>query len=209
MSSHHIVKDQQEPALIVHRLESFDTQILHSLLEWSPTVVCCEPALERYLELGHKVDVALVDLSRNERWQEQLAHQHPLKIIATYGADNLETGLQLLQKDNHPAVNIITNEEAAFEVIDVLSDWMNHLNVVMFAGDFRYLFVKSGSFNKWLAAGSHCTTIALEDDAKWETNGFDQDSSDETDELNLSKSEEGEISIKCNVPFIVVDSIQP
>ncbi|RZK41505.1 MAG: thiamine pyrophosphokinase, partial [Pedobacter sp.] len=39
MSSHHIVREKQEPALYIHQLGNFDEEKLGQLLEWSPTVL--------------------------------------------------------------------------------------------------------------------------------------------------------------------------
>jgi hypothetical protein len=40
MSSHHFVRDQQEPALLILALEAFTYDSLGELLEWVPTVIC-------------------------------------------------------------------------------------------------------------------------------------------------------------------------
>jgi hypothetical protein len=39
MSSHHIVKEKQEPALYIHHFGNFDEEYLGQLLEWSPTLL--------------------------------------------------------------------------------------------------------------------------------------------------------------------------
>jgi len=62
MSSHHIVRDDQEPALIIANGEACSYELLGQLLEWSPFVIVLDSAMERALELGIKVDVLLGDL---------------------------------------------------------------------------------------------------------------------------------------------------
>ena len=42
MSSHHIVREKQEPALLVLGLNNFSTELLGQLLEWNPTVITTE-----------------------------------------------------------------------------------------------------------------------------------------------------------------------
>ena len=64
MSSHHIVRDDQEPALIIANGASCSEELMGQLLEWSPLVIVLDSAIERVLELGIKVDVLLGDFDR-------------------------------------------------------------------------------------------------------------------------------------------------
>jgi thiamine pyrophosphokinase len=59
MSSHHIVRDDQEPALIIANGASCDPELLGQLLEWSPLVIVLDSAMERVMKLDIKVDVLL------------------------------------------------------------------------------------------------------------------------------------------------------
>ncbi len=208
MSSHHIVRDRQEPALLIHRLSDFDTSQLHGLLEWSPTVVCCEPALERYVELGHKVDIALVSFNFQDRWEKFLANQQPLKILALHNAQLMDTGLEVLERENYPAVNIVTDTDSLHDVIDELIDWIKLIDVVVYSGKQRYVFARNGEFSKWLAADSHLRALALDEDPVWTTEGFDKNfSSEETDEIMLKITNEGTGKIHCNVPFVIEEDL--
>ena len=64
MSSHHIVRDDQEPALIIANGAACSDEILGQLLEWSPLVVVLDSAMERVVNLGIKVDVLLGDFDQ-------------------------------------------------------------------------------------------------------------------------------------------------
>ena len=46
MSSHHIVREKQEPALLVLGLDDFPDELLGQLLEWSPTVIVTADTVE-------------------------------------------------------------------------------------------------------------------------------------------------------------------
>ena len=65
MSSHHIIRDKQEPALIIANGEECSMDLLEQLLEWSPTVVVLDGAIERVISLGIKVDVWLGDFDHS------------------------------------------------------------------------------------------------------------------------------------------------
>ena len=61
MSSHHIVRDDQEPALIIANGAACSEELLGQLLEWSPLVIVLDSAIERVIKLGIKIDVLLGD----------------------------------------------------------------------------------------------------------------------------------------------------
>ena len=51
MSSHHIVRDDQEPALIIANGEACSMELLNQLLEWNPLVIVLDSAITRVLDL--------------------------------------------------------------------------------------------------------------------------------------------------------------
>jgi len=57
MSSHHIVRENQEPALLVANFQALSAEDLGQLLEWSPTVVTNEATIDFLLAQAIKVDV--------------------------------------------------------------------------------------------------------------------------------------------------------
>jgi thiamine pyrophosphokinase len=61
LSSHHIVRDDQEPALIIANGSACNLELLGQLLEWSPLVIVLDSAMERVMKLDIKVDVLLGD----------------------------------------------------------------------------------------------------------------------------------------------------
>ena len=56
MSSHHIVREKQEPALLVLGLDNFPDELLGQLLEWSPTVITTSQTAEKLVVNGTKID---------------------------------------------------------------------------------------------------------------------------------------------------------
>ncbi|MEQ8581172.1 MAG: hypothetical protein RIC30_09195 [Marinoscillum sp.] len=209
MSSHHIVRDQQEPALILHRLDSFPVSHLHALLEWSPTVICCEPAIDKYTSLGHKLDFALVSLNHFESWKSRLDDQQPVKIIAIDDSHFLMTGLTVLQKEDHRAVNIITDEESIFDVLQLATQWLSQLDLVVFTEKQKFLFVKHETFRKWLPARTRLSLMALNEHSQWHAVGFEEDvKASHYQELDVIKEKEGEAEIRCShPPFVVIEDL--
>lgn len=109
MSSHHIVRDDQEPALIIANGASCDKELLGQLLEWSPLVVVLDSAIERVIDLNIKVDVILGDFDRGFNPHEFIQSQHPIEIIRTpdQSKTDLEKAFDYLIQRKIPAVNVI------------------------------------------------------------------------------------------------------
>lgn len=103
MSSHHIVRDKQEPALLIANGESCQPELLGQLLEWSPVVVVLDRAIWRVFELGIKVDVLLGDFDPTADGQaldldDIRAQQYPLEVVHAPDQDktDLEKGIEYL-----------------------------------------------------------------------------------------------------------------
>lgn len=110
MSSHHIVREKQEPALLIANGESCRWELLQELLEWSPYIVVLDGAMPRVQALGIKVDVLLGDFDRDELNIEQIQEsQYPIEVIHTPDQDktDLEKGIEFLLSRGFPAVNVV------------------------------------------------------------------------------------------------------
>lgn len=83
MSSHHFVKENQEPALIIANGQHCSEALLGQLLEWSPYVIVLDGALDKVMSLGVKFDVLLGDFDRMEANQELFPNQPDIEIVHT------------------------------------------------------------------------------------------------------------------------------
>ena len=82
MSSHHIVREKQEPALIIANGEACSDELLGQLLEWSPFVVVLDGALDRVLHRQIKIDVLFGDFDQeNFNFEDLKTSQFPIEII--------------------------------------------------------------------------------------------------------------------------------
>src|SRR6202012_5572544 len=60
-SSHHIVREKQEPALLILGLDNFPDELLGQLLEWSPTVIVTPQTADKVHALEIKIDWLITD----------------------------------------------------------------------------------------------------------------------------------------------------
>lgn len=56
MSSHHVVTEQQEPALIIADARNASLEYIQPLLEWSPTIFVLQGSIDIVLNWGIKMD---------------------------------------------------------------------------------------------------------------------------------------------------------
>lgn len=207
MSSHHIVRDEQEPALVIHRFHGFSEEYFGQLLEWSPVVICCGPALDQILEQGVKIDLAIVPFEQTEKYQEALRGQEPVKIMSLSQPNYLLTSLQLLQKEGHKAVNIITTSTLKDEVIESIIEYVQFFDIVIFDESHRHLFINRAEFSKWLMAGSTISLTPLGAPGNIRTLGFPADINQSFDDtIDCVQDSEGQVKIYSETfPFLVTE----
>jgi thiamine pyrophosphokinase len=141
MSSHHIVREKQEPALLVLGLDGFDDELLGQLLEWSPTVITTPLTAEKLNSYGIKIDWIIADgIDEIE--------QSDVKLMSANNHNLAEAALKHLTAYEYPSVNIVTDELN-------LSDYEPYaaqINIVIF-NNGKKIFPVSPGFSKWKPAG--------------------------------------------------------
>jgi thiamine pyrophosphokinase len=154
MSSHHIVREGQEPALIIANGESCSTELLGQLLEWSPFVVVLDGAINRVIELGIKVDVLLGDFDSKNHAIEQIQTQQKIEIIHTpdQNKTDLQKGIEFLIERKFEAVNILwgTGRRADHNLSNITDvvRYRSQINVVLF-DDYSKIFLLPKKYQKW------------------------------------------------------------
>ncbi|MBD3748369.1 MAG: thiamine pyrophosphokinase [Sphingobacteriales bacterium] len=137
MSSHHIVREKQEPALVILSLYQFDEEYLGQLLEWSPTVLVSSRIIDEVDSLGIKIDLIISD---NKNYTSNQEH---VKIIHSM-VDELEDALKYLVGEGYPAVNVIHHH---FDAKDYVF-YTDFIDLVVFCEDQKIYPIQSG-FSKW------------------------------------------------------------
>ena len=166
MSSHHIVRDDQEPALIIANGESCSSELLGQLLEWSPIVVVLDSAITRVLELGIKVDVLLGDFDRNFNAYNYKDSQYPIEIVYTPNQNktDLEKAFDYLIERKIPAVNVVwaTGRRADHTITNVTNiiRYKNELKIVIL-DDYSKIFQLPQKFQKWYPSKTILSLIPI------------------------------------------------
>jgi len=140
MSSHHIVREKQEPALLMLGLDNFPDELLGQLLEWSPTVIATADTAVNLASRGIKIDwIIASDLT-------EVIQSH-VKLIPVGEGNATVTALKFLADNEYPSVNIITDDLR----LNDYEPFINRINLVIFNCNHKIYAVNSG-FSKWKSA---------------------------------------------------------
>ena len=166
MSSHHIVRDDQEPALIIANGASCNEELLGQLLEWSPLVIVLDAAIERVIDLNIKVDVVLGDFDRGFNPHELLQSQYPIEIIHTpdQNKTDLEKAFDYLIERKIQAVNVVwaTGKRADHTITNLTTiiQYRDSLKIVIL-DDHSKVFLLPKKFEKWYTANTPISLIPV------------------------------------------------
>ena len=158
MSSHHFVKEDQEPALLIIQPTAISFEKIQELLEWSPTVIVSAEAIITVQGWGIKMDAVLCLEGQQEELAVNLADQVPIRFITFVEEMNiLSVGYDLLRNSNYKAVNVLVERLADLEVIQRFS----FIDVEVFFDQKRWVYIESGRFEKWLSQGNQLSIYPI------------------------------------------------
>lgn len=125
MSSHHIIKDNQEPALFLW--EEIQEELLEELGSWSPQIYCHHSLISWVQKISLKIDFICAPAENKDQIEETLAYQMPFKFLELNKEGEIEnildsvnnthihfcsSDLTLLKSD--PRIVLINNEFRAY-----------------------------------------------------------------------------------------------
>ena len=166
MSSHHVIRDEQEPALIIANGEACSFELMGELLEWSPLVVVLDSAIHRVLDLNIKVDVLLGDFDRDFDAESIRKEQYPIEIVYTPDQDktDLEKAFEYLIKRGFPAVNVVwaTGRRADHTITNITNivRFREQLKIVII-DDYSKIFLLPKVYEKWYPKGTPISLIPV------------------------------------------------
>jgi thiamine pyrophosphokinase len=152
MSSHHIIRDEQEPALILADLDAFPFDLLGQLLEWAPYTICGEAALDQALKYGINLDVVV---SPRQDLDVLLGHFPSVQTFDFEDAWIEESMRHLIQRE-HKAVNVVTGDP--FRDIALMYKLSKWILVDVITPAAKYVHVNK-EFKKWMPLGAELINI--------------------------------------------------
>lgn len=165
MSSHHVVRDFQEPALLIADGEPCSMQLLEQLLNWSPVVVALDGAFPKLCELGIKVDYWLGDFD-DLNPEEKLVElgQSNVEIVHTPDQNytDFEKGIAFLIEKGAAEINIVWADgkrlDHAASNLSSFVKMAQNVRLVMY-NNWSKMFLLPKQFEKWYPAGKIISLI--------------------------------------------------
>ena len=149
MSSHHFVKEGQEPALVILDAPNFD--LVGPLLEWAPLVIVARRAIDEVTLWNIKIDVVLTEESYVKELSARLAVQVPLTILSHAPNESpLENALHYIIRKKQKDVNIFCLN--LDETIVLAEKFALQLQISILDGTSKWSLIAAGHFEKWMAA---------------------------------------------------------
>jgi hypothetical protein len=116
------------------------------MLEWVPTVLVSEEAIDQVLSWGIKIDVILASDTFQKANPQLLEEQYPVKFLSVNEGNFLDEGLRYLIESDHKAVHLVgIPHQIALE----LEEKTKLMDLTIVDGDWKYYPVRSGNFKKW------------------------------------------------------------
>jgi hypothetical protein len=147
MSSHHFVREGQEPALLILD-DSFD-EMLKDLLEWAPFIAVASQVVGSLLAEGTKVDLVIaVDDAEKRLLEGELEHQAPVEVVVRgTGRSYLDVGLAALIGKGQSAVNVIAIPEPA--LFGECQQFAGRMAISLLSRGEKWALIERGIFEKW------------------------------------------------------------
>ncbi len=163
MSSHHFVRDGQEPALIIANGEACSFDLLGQLLEWNPFVLVLDGALGRVLDLGIRIDAVLGDFDSIHENHRLVAADMGVEFIHTPDQNHtdLQKGIDFLIGKGQQAANAVwatgRRSDHHFNNLATLPRYAGQIELSVI-DDHSRIYNLPKDFKKWYPAG---TVISL------------------------------------------------
>lgn len=198
MSSHHFVKEGQEPALVI--LEANSLEAVEPLLEWAPLVIVSEQVLDEVLRWGIKVDVVAAMTENIAHLDQRLSDHGPVKFLE-YSDDLASALFEFLVSNKQQAVTLVSNSFR--EMMDASRSFGKSLNISILTSSVRWSYIAGGHFKKWVPKGS---TIFVEagNPVQIQLAGTEKSLTGD----RIVTSADGIVSLKCPEGFWVGEVVQ-
>lgn len=211
MSSHHVVREAQEPALLILDPEYLSDPELAPLLEWSPTIIAMADTLAPLIKGGLKVDMVVATQGQLSALSSLLDSQAPVQVETIQAGESpLITAFRYLSKKKHQAVNILCSPEQLEEDLpQQLANQEHIMNIVLLDGKSRHALCRTGQFNKWLPAGEQLHIRPALAAGSISTSGFSRNLKEAVlrESCSLETIQAGPIHIEASCPVWVVESL--
>lgn len=209
MSSHHIVRDEQEPALLIADPSALSLEYVDHLLEWSPTVIVTQDALKEVLKWGIKIDVVVAKMNNLEELKPRLQEQSPVQLLGFESDDLLACAYIFLAEHPYHAVNVLADIYNS-TILDLCKSYKSSIDSIIFYNDQKWSYIQTGHYSKWVTIGHHFGIHPVAASTYFRSEGFYTDWQNEMllEPIELTAEVTGRVTLQTNnKPLWVVEAV--
>jgi hypothetical protein len=155
MSSHHFVKENQEPFLFV-KGKDFPEEIVNQLLEWNPSIICDNNSISYFFNNNKKPDYLFTD---QYPFQDEFFDLN-IEIVKASEKEINEKLMQLLNANKSSSLNIVCNN-IMLEFTNFSSLLESKINFFFFDAKRKLYKKPNTNFSKWQNKGQQTTIIDI------------------------------------------------
>lgn len=146
MSSHHFVREGQEPALLI--VDPLSLMLVEPLLEWAPVVIVSTNAIADVLKWKIKIDVVLSQQDAVHAHADEIINQGPIEILYyRHNEDIPDVVITFLAQRKCRGVNVIA--QASPDVFDRWIPKAREFDISIIDVGTKWSAIQS-VFQKWL-----------------------------------------------------------
>ncbi len=149
MSSHHVIRDGQEPPVFLLNEASVQHPLLGDLLEWSPLTICLDQAVPALIRKGFKADHILCQTSDPSQWHYVFDQHYSVSLVKVGNWEEVISAVKaILDTNAADFLHVLASNETSkkpFEIFD---------KVVFFSAEVKWTWYREGKYRKWMEAGS-------------------------------------------------------
>ncbi len=151
MSSHHVIRDEQEPPLFILH-QSQNVALLKQLLGWSPSVWVMEPVAEWVMSLDVKIDgVLTIEPEKHQNINQQIG-EYSLALLKE--EDVFGSIYQVLAGKEYTGIHIFCDSNQRDELLKKVSKQIYNLPVTLITDFETNIIIKKTKFRKWYSKGT-------------------------------------------------------
>lgn len=149
MSSHHVIRDGQEPPVVILDEAGVSNPILGDLLEWSPVVITLDVAVPLIMLRGIKIDIILCLETQPSEWDGLFTSDYSMNLINVDGmVEAMDQIATILKSYNSENVHLVGGNDTDKTLLQTLS------GPAFYSPERKWTFHDRGSFRKWFKQGT-------------------------------------------------------
>ncbi|MFK7899481.1 MAG: hypothetical protein AB8B61_01860 [Cyclobacteriaceae bacterium] len=160
MSSHHTIRENQEPAIALLDPLAINESVLMDLLEWSPQLVISEQCIDWVISKGLKIDIVLQKEFTESEITDKLANQFPI-LIKRYEGSVMDASISTIQENGNPSAQLFLDYSSyTLEGLHELVISYPGMKVTFLNRTTSAFFPTNNSLTKWLPKGRKISLLS-------------------------------------------------